>query len=349
MNLKNKLIIAAGTVLLAIAVFVTVRNQQGSGLPLDILKKEKEYKLATPESKSIESIVSASGIVKAEKAASVKFQTSGLLAWVGVKEGDWVKKYQALASLDKRELKMRLEKEMNDYLSERWDFEQTQEDYETTKENHLVTDAIKRILEKAQFDLNNVVLDYEISNLTYQLATIYSPLNGLIIGVDTPLAGVNITPATATFTIVDPQTVYLETNVDEVDIGKIKEGQKAILIFDAYPEEKIESEIYQIAFQSQTTRGGGTVFPVRIRLSQQDVLKFKLGMNAEIEIVTAHKDSALVIPYSAITFTDDKTYVYLLRDGKKEKKEIETGIVTDLEIEVVSGLDQQDQVIVNGK
>ncbi|HPA35669.1 MAG TPA: biotin/lipoyl-binding protein, partial [Chitinophagales bacterium] len=64
-----------------------------------------------------------------------------------VKEGDLVKKGQAIASLDQRELKKRLEKELNDYMTVRWDFEQTHEDYKDYKDRYLLTDEMKRILE----------------------------------------------------------------------------------------------------------------------------------------------------------------------------------------------------------
>ena len=69
--------------------------------------------------------LSSSGKTKADKSVELKFQASGKLAWVGVKEGDTVKAYQALAGLDSREVQKNLEKALLDYSSERNDFEQT--------------------------------------------------------------------------------------------------------------------------------------------------------------------------------------------------------------------------------
>ena len=92
-------------------------------------KTSEIYSIREVEKGTIEEMVSASGTVRSENEVKVQFQTSGKLAWMGVKEGDSVKKWQALASLDKDELKKKFQKEMNDYLNERWDFEQTQDDY----------------------------------------------------------------------------------------------------------------------------------------------------------------------------------------------------------------------------
>jgi macrolide-specific efflux system membrane fusion protein len=68
--------------------------------------------------------VQSSGKTKADTSAELKFQTSGKLAWVNVKEGDAVEAYQAIAGLDPREVQKTLEKALRDYSSERNDFEE---------------------------------------------------------------------------------------------------------------------------------------------------------------------------------------------------------------------------------
>src|SRR4030042_4119544 len=109
--------------------------------------------------------VTRSGKVKAQSTANLTFQTYGLVTWVGVKEGDYVKKWQGIASLDRRDLEKRLSKAMNLYLTNRWDFEQLQDDYKEKKDRYLLTDSDRRILDKAQFSLNNAVSDVDIADL----------------------------------------------------------------------------------------------------------------------------------------------------------------------------------------
>src|SRR4030043_1173665 len=292
-------------------------------------KPEQKYETAKVQKEDLTDIVSASGTIQAENQVDLKFQTSGLLTWVGVKEGDQVKKWQAIASLDKRELEKDLRIELNDYLNERWDFEQTYEDYEKSglsEEKWLVTDAIKRILQKAQFDLNNKVIDVEIADLTVKLATISSPIDGIVTSIDVPIAGVNITPATAVFTIANPGLMKFIADIDESDVGKTSIGQKVIITLDAYPDEEFEGEITNIAFAAITTSGGGTAFKADISLPENIDQKFIVGMNGDIEIVTAEKTDVTTVPIEAIKTKDGKNYVQIIEGRSIKEIGVETGL-----------------------
>ncbi len=119
----------------------------------------KKAKSAEVKKNSIEKYLIFAGKIEAQNYAILRFQTLGMLTWVGVKEGDIVKKWQVVASLDKESLKKTFEKEMNDYLTSRWTFEDTQDQYKSTKNKYLVTPEIQRILDRQQSTLNNSVLD----------------------------------------------------------------------------------------------------------------------------------------------------------------------------------------------
>jgi len=277
--MKRKLVYLVGSLFLVVVVIVFLAGREEIVKP-GLLKKPTPTPV--PIEEESESL-SLPGEIKAEREVDLKFQTSGRLAWVGVKKGDRVKKWQAVASLDKRQLEKTFKKEMNDYLKERWDFEQTQDDYQETRERHLVTDEIKRVLEKAQFDLNNAVLDAEIADLAVKYATLVSPIEGIVTRVDQPIAGVNITPATAVFTISDPDSLYFEAEVDEEDVVKISEGMEGSILLDAYPEEKIAAKIISIDF-SPIAGETSTVYAVRFSLPENENLRFRIGMGGEAEL-----------------------------------------------------------------
>ncbi len=222
------------------------------------------------------------GTVQAEDEVELRFQTSGRLAWVGVDKGDWVKKGQAIASLDREELKKRFEKEMNDYLKERWNFEQTHDNYQDEKDRFLITDEIKRILEKAQFNLNNAVLDAEISNLALKYAVLTTPIDGIVIDLDQPFSGVNITPAGAKFIVADPESVYFRAEADEEEVAKIKPGMKGTILLDAYPDEQFESEVLSVDF-APISGARTTTYGVKMALPDNQDLRFRLQMGGEIE------------------------------------------------------------------
>ena len=281
----------------------------------------EKYETAKVEKKDLTQTISASGEVSAENQVTLKFQTSGKLAWIGVKEGDFVEKWQALASLDKRELEKKLEKEMNDFMNERWDFEQDRDDYNVNADNldwFNLSDEVKRILEKANFDLNNTVLDVEIADLAVKLATLTTPIEGIVTLVETPIAGVNITPATAEITVADPNTMKFTANVDEADVAQIRMGQKVIISLDSHPHEEFIGQIDKVAFSAITTRGGGTGFPVEIFLPDNVGQKFKVGMNGDADITIAAEKNILAIPIEALETENSDSFVQII-EGKEIK------------------------------
>jgi len=287
------------------------------------------------------------GKIDAENFAVLHFQASGQLAWLGVKEGDLVKKWQAVASLDKESLKKSLEKEMNDYLTSRWNFEDTQDAYKETRERKLITDEIKRILDRQQFTLDNSVLDYEIANLTVKYATLISPLSGIVTGIENSTVGVNITPLNFSVTIIDPSSIYFKSEVDEEDIKYLSEKQNAIIILDSFSGLEINSFLTDISFtpiEGQTS----TTYKIKFSLPlDNSELKYRLGMNGDAKIVLEEKDNVLLVPIDAYLEEGDKKYVYL-KDPKFKKifrQEIKTGLESDEEIEITDGLTEGQTIV----
>ncbi len=291
--------------------------------------------------------LSSSGKTKAEKAVELKFQASGKLTWVGVKEGDTVKAYQALAGLDRREVQKNLEKALRDYSSERNDFEQTwRVTYDGKTPNDAFNDTVKRILEKNQWDLEKAVLDVELKHLSLEFATLVTPISGIVTHIDTPVAGVNITPATAVFAVADPSSLLFEANVDETDVGSLTIGQQAAITLDAFPDATYSGTISYISYISQQSSGGATVFPVKITFASPENLR--IGLNGDITIVTDQKDDALTVPTEAIREEKGETYVYKKLNGKYEKIKVTTGTKNEDEVIVTEGLTEGDTVVTKG-
>ncbi|NCN58995.1 hypothetical protein COW99_03130 [Candidatus Roizmanbacteria bacterium CG22_combo_CG10-13_8_21_14_all_38_20] len=317
--------------------------------------KGESVKLGEVSTEKLSEAISASGSVDAAIKAKVRFASSGKLSWVGVQEGDVVKKWQALASLDKEELQKKLEKELIDYKNERWDFEQGREDYGVEKVQdqtypNVLTDELRRILQKNQFDLDSVVLDVEIQNLAIKYATIISPIDGLVVEIEEPFAGVNTTPAGAEITVVDPKSTEFVAEVDEVDVSKINVGQGAIITLDAYPDEVIKATVKSIDFVSTTTKGGGTAYLVKTTLPENIGVKFRIGMNGDIEFVVEDLKSVLVVPQKSIIITDDnKTSVWVVKDGVAKLIEVELGAETADYAEIISGLKEGEKVATEGQ
>ena len=284
-------------------------------------------------------------MIRSENTVKVQFQTSGRLAWLGVKEGDLVKKGQALASLDKQDLEKRFKKEMNDYLNERWDFEQTQDDYRATRENALVTDSIKRILEKAQFDLESSVLEAEIADLAIKFASIYAPVGGIVTQIEPAVAGLNVVYTTAFIEIMDPGKMGFEAIVDEIDIPKLKAGQKVVVSLDAFPDLEFEGEIKRISFKATQTTAGGTAFLVYVSLPESLIENLRSGFNGDFKAMIEKKEDVLVVPSESIFEEEGGIFVYKVKEDKVLKTKIETGLANEDLVEISSGLDEGDLIV----
>jgi len=289
------------------------------------------------------------GEIDAREKASLRFQTSGLLTWVGVKEGDTVKKYQVLASLDKRELQNQMSQLLNNYSKTRADFDQTQIDNRDWESNtQLAQDAIKRSLKKEQLDLDNSVLTVEAKNLALKFATRYTPIEGVVTKVEAPLAGQNITPATATFEVVNLKSFYFSSIADQTEVTKFKIGQKGIVVLDSFPDVNLNATVESIAFSPKAGESG-TVYEIKIAFESTPELAqvMRMGMTGDSKFVFKETKNVLVVPAAYIKTENGKSYVTMMTGDKKTKVEVTTGESIDGQIEIRSGINENDIIYSN--
>ena len=349
-NNKGKLLILI--ILIIIGVFVAMRisaSRQPKGIrPSTLTVDLVNNQTTTVEKTALNETISLAGKIQAEKIATVQFQASGKLVWVGVQEGDYLTKGQAIASLDKQSLKKQFEKEANDYLTSRWNFEDTQDQYKLIKEKSLLTDEIRRILDRQQFTLNNAVLDYELADLAVKYATIYSPFEGILVSANPKYPNLNITSVNSGYTVVDPKSVYFRSEIDEEDVNKINPDQPATLTIDSYSSETLESKVSYISF-TQVEGQTSTVYEVRFSIPQDNqLLKYRLGMNGEASITTASVSGVLAVPSDALFSEKQINYVYRLNPitNKFDKTLVEMGLITDSKTEIKNGLSENDTILV---
>ena len=308
----------------------------------------KELKTETAKKGSIKQTVTASGEIATEKQADLQFQLSGKVVWVGIEKGDKVKKGQAVASLDKRQLEKKLRKDLLDYMNERWDFEQTADDYK----DKVLDETIRRIKEKSQFDLDKSVLDVEIAKLVQEEAVLISPIDGEITDISELVAGENINTVTnpANITVTDFSSLVFKARVEEVDLAEIKPGQKTIVTLDAYPDEEFKGEVLRINRVAQKNVVGGTIIPVDIKIEADE--KFIVGLNGDVQILIEEKPDALIVPRGAVHRENDSHFVWVVKDGKPKKQIVTVGLRSAKITEINQGLQEGDKIVIgkiNGK
>jgi len=180
---------------------------------------------------------------------------------------------------------------------------------------------------------------------TYKPIPLPAPIEGEVI-VATTQPGQTITTADAVVVLSDH--LIVRAQVDETDIGKITDNMKAVITLDAYPDTKIKATVEHIYYESQTVNNV-TIYPVDL-IPQEMPQFFRSGMNASVNFMVQDKKDILVIPVDAV-YKNKESYVLLKQPNAKEpvKARVELGITDDKNIEVISGVNENDRIIVKSK
>ena len=318
----------------------------GGGLWYTSQKPKSDFRTAQITKQNLTETVSASGEVKAENQSELMFSSPGKVAWIGVKEGDVVKKGQALASLDTvllntayQQAAINLRKfeatldNVHDQVKDNGDDEDfATRDKRTTAETN--KDYYYEVLKAAEYNLRN--------------ATLVSPISGTVTSIGGLSVGENITAAsmsTRIIRIIDLSSLVFEAIVDEVDFKKINIGQKVEVVLDAFPDEKIPGEVIYIGREGRKTITGGIVLPVKIKLNS-DSDKLVVGLSGDIDFIVDQKNDVLTVPREFVKNDGQISYITVRQsDGTISKITITTGLTTITTQEIIGDIKEGQEVV----
>lgn len=292
------------------------------------------------EPSSFAQSVSVSGKVNAMQYQDVTFQSAGKLVYLGVKKGDKVEAGQTIAVLDQRTVQKNIEMSLTDYAKQRNTFDQTKENNQNRTPEGALSDQMKRVLLNNQNDLNKAINSVEVLALAKEQSVLVSPMSGIITRADVQTPGVTV-GLTTTFTIVNPDSLTFEMDVDQADISKVKEGQKVKVTLDAYPENELVLTIDSIDFTTHLTSTGGNAYTVKASLPKNIELNYRVGMEGNAEIITAQAESVLSVPISSL----DNDQLYVKTKKGYEKRKVTTGLENDISVEIRKGVNPGDEVV----
>ena len=293
----------------------------------------------------ITEVVSSSGEVDAGQKADLTFQSSGRLSWVGVKEGDKVKRGQGIASLDTASLNSTYQQAINSYRSYEAAAQKAEDDVKNHSSDETFTQKSTRMT--AQVARDNAYDAMKAAETALKFATITAPFDGVITSASPAYAGSNVTYASAIYSLVNPDTFYFNTEVNEADVSKIMVGQKVILRLDAFPEREFESSVTEIGLTSITTSTGGTAYKVKVTLPKTEGVEFRLGMNGDVEIVVNTLSDVLYVPADAVVEEDAGNFVWVVNgSGKVKKTKVEIGTSSIDDNQIKDGLKEGEVVII---
>ncbi|MFO7172464.1 MAG: efflux RND transporter periplasmic adaptor subunit [Bacillota bacterium] len=172
-----------------------------------------------------------------------------------------------------------------------------------------------------------------------------SPVDGTVLRVEVK-DGQPITPGTLIAVVAPTEKLKALVRVDEMEIGKVQVGQKAILTTPAYPEERFEGVVVRIDPQGvRSETGTSTVYPVEVEVEARG--KLRPNMNVDAEIIADTRTGVLALPLEALLSEgEDRWYVWVVRDGKATRVEVRPGLRTRTQVEITEGLQPGDEVVV---
>ena len=201
-------------------------------------------------------------------------------------------------------------------------------------------------LRQAKAEVARAAAALENANVQLSYATITAPIDGVIASVsteegETVAAGMQ---APTFVTIIDLQRLQIDAYVDEVDIGKVKVGQRAVFTVDAFPATDFEgkaSAIYPKAVIQDNVVNYDVV--VDIQTPYHGLLRPE--MTASVTIFLERREGVLAVPAKAVQRERGKNVVYVIAHGRAEPREIKVGWRDGQWIEVASGLEEGETVL----
>ncbi len=320
--------------------------------------------LVTVKKSDLKIDVIETGKVQPREKVEIKSKVAGQVERVLVDAGAVVKKGQPLLRLDTTDYRREVERAQGEINQAKIALELAQLTL-VRKEKALETRSVAEVeIELARNEVKAKQVAIERARVALAAAQdrlryceIGSPMNGTVIerGIQ---PGEVVTPGVqATFegkpllTIADLSTLLVKVDLNQIDIAKVKVGQKVTVTLDALPGKSYAAKLTKVAPASTLPKGKEVdVFPVEATLDQADEA-IKPGMTADVRIHIETKSSILTLPIEAIVKEAGQTYANrVTRDDKGKlvptKISVKLGARNDREVEVLDGIKEGDQMLI---
>lgn len=315
---------------------------------------------AQVERMNLTSKVSATGTIRPVDSVEVSPKITARISQVLVKENDQVTAGQTVATLDGKDYQAK-------YDQAQYKVTNTRLDYERYKMLYDQGAGTKQTLDNAEYEYNTALSNLTAAESDLAETTITAPMSGIVVGEPKPAGTMAVqgnSNPTVIMRIADTSQKQIMAKIDETDIGNIKVGQDATFTVDTYTNRTFTAHVSKISqtdtsntwdtngtstSSSSSSSSSASVIYYYVTLDvddPDDVLR--LGMTARVEINTAEKEDALVVPIAALKTNDNGSYVLRVNaSGQTEQVPVTTGIYSDEYVEILSGLSEGDRVSVS--
>lgn len=326
-----------------------------------------EYEILTPQKGNIEKKTMATGKVEPRDEVLIKPQISGIISEVYKIAGEKVKAGEIIAqvkvipemgTLNAAESRVNIARINLDQSKRELDRNQqlfktgviSKEDFEKIQAENK---RAREEFQNAQDNLEIVKDGIAKRSSGFSNTQIRSTINGMILDVpikvgNSVIQSNNFNDGTTIASIADMSDMIFKGNIDETEVGRMREGMDLALIVGAMQDVRLKARLEYISPKGVEDKGA-IQFEIKAAASIPDTLFVRAGYSANAEIILDKRTDVISIPENAIEFAGDSTFVYILKDSISDPKvfklqPVQVGLSDGLNIEVKKGLKLTDRV-----
>jgi HlyD family secretion protein len=353
----KKILLGLLVVVVAAAVVFMVFKRTG--------RSDNSFKLVKVERGTVVDKALAIGRIEPDNEIAIKSKIPGLVKKIFVEIGDWVKVGDPLIEIRpdptpleyaeakrtaelaavaydnaKRELGRAKDLQQKGHISEQ-DFEKARQTSDEADLRLKLSEEKLSLIESGKTG----VADRAIESI------LRSPISGTVLARhvnegDPVVPLTTYQQGTELLTLASMERLLFKGTVDEIDVGKLREGMPVEIKIGALPSAQVKGTLYKISPKARK-EDNTILFDVEIHLTATDsVIALRAGYSANAEIVINKKDSVLVLPERLVTFRSDSAFVEIPGEkGEAKELPIKTGLSDGLKVEILAGIDEGKEVI----
>ena len=338
--MKTKVIITAVIVLLSSAmVWKLYANKQVINTHKEVKTTEESVSVAvaTAELKETSGTLQLVGTAEPSREVMVASEASGKIVQMNFKMGDFVQQGAVLAKVDDTYKRLAYENAQINCNKFKEDYER----YQVLRQGDAVSETQLRDM---RIGYENAAIQLENAKKQLDDTKITAPFSGYITSKNTEL-GAFVNTGTAIAGIADISRLKVQLAVSESDIYQLRAGMEAFVTTDVLPNTNFNANISSIGQKSSSAHS----YPVEIMIANNLENPLKAGTYVNVSVNAGKTGTTLMIPRDAIVSSVKEPSVYIVKDDMAQLTKITTGRQYNSYIEVVTGVNDGEQVVVNGQ
>lgn len=334
-----------------VGLFVVFRSGAFSSgkTPLQTNTTGVNVKIAEAQYMSTIPKLMLNGSIEGKTSATISAKLAGRIEQVMVKEGQHVSAGDALARLESVELANSVRTAQDVVTKAKISYDLAMTDYNRyqtlytqgaiSQQTLDAAEAKKRI---AQADLSSAQNSQSSAEQQFGYGVITAPVDGVVANV-TVTAGQVVSPGAALMVVEDIGEVYAVVNIEQKDLGLIKQGQPAEVTVDTYADKVFAGTVEMI---NPEAGSANRMFRTKVKVDNTDGT-LKGGMFSKVQLATGEATQILVVPQAAIIQKQGIYYVFTVANDKATRRQVEVGSAKGDNIEIRSGLQPGDKLAVS--